>query len=129
MDRETQTQRRQGDPRARGEGNSNGGSSSVIVSTRALARRRHVGGDALLLPEVLLPVLGDAASRALEICDRCWPLAVRRRAQGVPWVREEVVRRRVCHDLVVCVGVPGLRFGMVAGTMDMGGIQMRARAG
>ena len=79
----------------------------VVVPARARAARAvrdGVDADALLGPDLALPVLGGLARRGLVFGDGRRALAVRGRAERVPDVREEVERRGVRHDLV---GVPG----------------------
>lgn len=72
---------------------------SVVVSPRTLSARGRRGLDAELRPAVELPVARGLARLRLVVRDGQGALAVRRRAQRVPAVREEVERRRVRHDL------------------------------
>ena len=76
----------------------------VVVPARARAARAvrdGVHADALLGPDLALPVLGGLARRGLVLRDGRRALAVRGSAERVPDVRVEVERRGVRDDLRV----------------------------
>ena len=68
----------------------------TVNRTHALA---HEVQQALLLPQLNLPVLRGLARGALVLLDRRWLLAVRSRAERVPSVRPEVECGAMRHDL------------------------------